>query len=280
MRKTIQLFSLAVVCFSLHALYAQDEKAAESGDKASSLKTEAEKVSYALGLQIGNSLKRLQEQLTDAGLDKVDVDKFVLGLKACLSDEPAAMTEEEAQKVRNDFFANMRKAAEAKRKAEGEKAQKAGKEFLEANKGKEGVVTTKSGLQYQVLKEGTGKKPLKTDRVEVHYKGTLIDGSEFDSSYSRNKPATFRVTGVIKGWQEGLTLMTVGSKFKFFIPSDLAYGSRGSGAKIPPHSVLIFEVELLNIEKGAPKPPTRTPTLRKNPGTTGGSYGPPPPSKK
>ena len=124
-----------------------------------------------------------------------------------------------------------------------------GKKFLEANKAKEGVKSTESGLQYEVLKAGTGKTPVETDTVEVHYRGTLLDGTEFDSSYKNNAPVSFPLNGVIKGWTEGLQLMKEGAKYKFYIPSDLAYGAKGAGQRIPPHASLIFEVELLKVKQ-------------------------------
>ena len=144
--------------------------------------------------------------------------------------------------------------AEAKRKAEGEKNKKAGEDFLAANKSKEGVITLPSGLQYKILKTGTGAVPKLTDLVSVNYKGTLIDGTEFDSSYTRGEPATLGVRGVVKGWTEALQLMTVGSQWQLFIPAALAYGERGSPPKIGPNSALVFEVDLLDI-KQPPTPP-------------------------
>jgi FKBP-type peptidyl-prolyl cis-trans isomerase len=147
-----------------------------------------------------------------------------------------------------NYSTEIRKKSEEKRKEDGEKAKVVGEAFLVANKAKEGVKVTASGLQYKVLKAAEGAKAKGDDVVEVHYRGTLVDGTEFDSSYTRGQPASFGLSRVIKGWTEGLQLMTVGSKYQFVIPSDLAYGQNGSPPKIPPHSTLIFEVDLLNVK--------------------------------
>jgi len=158
------------------------------------------------------------------------------------------MTEAEAQAVLTQLQADMRKKQEEKAQQAGEANQKEGEAFLAANKSKPGVVTLPSGLQYKILKEGTGPKPTATDSVVCNYQGTLINGTEFDNSYKRGEPATFPVNGVIKGWTEALQLMPVGSKWQLFVPADLAYGPRGAGADIGPNSTLIFEVELLSIK--------------------------------
>jgi FKBP-type peptidyl-prolyl cis-trans isomerase len=157
------------------------------------------------------------------------------------------LTAEDAGKVKQDFFKKQAAKRAADQKAAAQKNIAAGKAFLAENAKKAGVTTTASGLQYEVLTPGTGDKPAATDKVTVNYKGMLIDGTEFDSSYKRGKPVTFPLNGVIKGWTEGVQLMSVGSKFKFVLPADLAYGERGAGAKIGPNSVLVFEVELLGI---------------------------------
>ena len=148
-----------------------------------------------------------------------------------------------------EFQKQQKAKMEETNKVDAEKNKKAGEEFLAANKVKEGIVTTESGLQYRVINEGSGPKPTETDNVTVHYKGTLIDGEEFDSSYKRNQPATFPVNGVIKGWTEALQLMSKGSKWELFIPSEIAYGPNGAGGAIGPNEVLIFEVELIDINK-------------------------------
>ena len=205
------------------------------------LKTQKDKLSYAIGMNIGAGMKK----------DGLDIDPAILsqGLKDTLAGGKALMTEAEAQTVMTEFRAAMmkKKQEEALHLSDANKQQ--GQEFLAANKSKQGVVTLPSGLQYKILKEGTGPKPAATDTVTVNYRGTLINGTEFDSSYARNEPATFGVNQVIKGWTEALQLMPVGSKWQLFIPSELAYGERSPGAEIGPNSTLIFDVELLSIKE-------------------------------
>ncbi len=191
------------------------------------------------------------------GKQSVPVDPAILarGLKDGLAGGKTLLTDDEAQaalkavqdEVRAKQQAKMQEAQEATKKV-AEANKKEGETFLTENKGKDGVVTLASGLQYKILKEGTGPKPTASDSVSCNYQGTLINGKEFDSSYKRGQPATFPVSGVIKGWTEALQLMPVGSKWQLFIPSDLAYGDRGAGADIGPGDTLIFEVELLSIE--------------------------------
>lgn len=211
------------------------------------LDDDKKKFSYVVGFQIGQSMKR-------DNLD-IDPDAVALAVKDVLADKEPRLSREDMQAA---IKANNEKAQKQRAEAQ-EKNKKLATEFLEKNKSKDGIKVTDSGLQYEVVSEGKGKKPLTSDTVVVHYKGTLIDGTEFDSSYSRNQPATFPLGGVIKGWQEGLQLMTVGSKYKLYIPPELAYGERGAGHKIPPNSALIFEVELKEIKDPAkpaeaPKP--------------------------
>jgi FKBP-type peptidyl-prolyl cis-trans isomerase FklB len=205
------------------------------------LKTQKDKLSYAIGMNIGAGMKK----------DGLDIDPNVLsqGLKDALAGTKPLMTEAEAQTVMTEFRTEMMKKKQEEAQRVGDTNKQAGQQFLAANKTKEGVVTTPSGLQYKILKEGTGPKPTATDSVTVNYRGTLINGTEFDSSYKRNEPATFGVNQVIKGWTEALQLMPVGSKWQLFIPSDLAYGERSPGAEIGPNSTLIFDVELLSINK-------------------------------
>lgn len=207
----------------------KEEKALKEG-----LKTSSGRLSYALGLEIGASLKRLQTE--------IDLAVFARGVEDSLKGRETFLTPQEAAKVREEFMKKMQNEFAGK-------SQKGGKAFLAENKKKEGVVTTASGLQYMVLSEGNGPKPKATDRVSVHYRGTLVNGTEFDSSYKRGQPATFAVNGVIPGWTEALQIMKVGSKYRLFIPSNLAYGERGTGQQIGPNATLIFEVELLAIEK-------------------------------
>lgn len=203
--------------------------------KKTKMKTELDTVSYSLGVNIA---KNIQSQ----GVDELNTSMIAKAMDDVLAKNELAISEEDAGKVLNDFFT---KAQQAKT----ERDKKAGNDFLEANKSKDGVVVLPSGLQYKILKEGTGVKPTLTDKVTTHYHGTTIDGKVFDSSVERGQPASFPVNGVIKGWTEALQLMPVGSKWKLFIPSDLAYGARGAGADIPPHSALVFEVELLSIDQ-------------------------------
>lgn len=192
-----------------------------------------DKFSYGLGMGIGQNLLSM-------GVKEIDIEDFVKGIKDVLSGEKTAITHAEAQQVVNERFRQLAEEAYAKVKEEGEA-------FLAANKAKEGVVTLPSGLQYQVITEGTGKKPATTDRVQCHYEGTLIDGTVFDSSIRRGEPAVFGVNQVIKGWVEALQLMQEGAKWRLFIPQDMAYGANGAGEMIPPYSALIFEVELIKV---------------------------------
>ena len=210
------------------------------------LPTDKDKTSYAIGLNVGKGLHR----------DGIDVDPNVIlqGLKDGLSGGQAKMTDEQAQAVIMQLQNQMRQKAETQRAQAEQTNKKEGDEFLAANKTKPGVVALPSGLQYKVLKEGTGPKPAATDSVKCNYRGTFINGTEFDSSDKHGGPATFPVNRVIKGWTEALQLMPVGSKWQLFVPSDLAYGARGAGADIGPNETLIFEVELLSIEKPEQKP--------------------------
>lgn len=192
-----------------------------------------DKVSYALGLSIGNNFQ-------NTGIKELQIDDFVKGLSDVLNGQNPAITYDEAKEVINTFFIKLQKE-----KLEINK--KAGEEFLSINKGRAGVVELPSGLQYQVLKQGNGAKPKATDKVKCHYHGTLINGTVFDSSVERGQPAVFGVNQVIPGWVEALQLMPVGSKWRLFIPSNLAYGEHGAGEMIEPNSTLIFDVELLDI---------------------------------
>lgn len=211
------------------------------------LDTREAKISYSIGVNIGNDIKRSFER------QGVEVTPAILakGIKDALSDSEKLMSDEEMMQLLTAFQQEMREkmAAQSAKKNESSDANKAaGEAFLAKNRSREGVVSLPSGLQYEVIQAGTGKSPSATDTVEVHYKGTLIDGKEFDSSYKRGQPATFPVNGVIKGWTEALQLMKEGAKWKLYIPSDLAYGSRGAGSDIGPNSTLVFEVELLQVK--------------------------------
>lgn len=192
-----------------------------------------DKFSYGLGMGIGQNLLSM-------GVKNISIEDFVKGINDVLAGEKTALTHAEAQKVVNERFQQLAEEAYAKVKEEGEA-------FLAANKDKEGVVTLPSGLQYEIITEGTGKKPSATDRVECHYEGTLIDGTVFDSSIRRGEPAVFGVNQVIRGWVEALQLMPEGSKWRLYIPQDMAYGANGAGEMIPPYSALVFEVELIKV---------------------------------
>ena len=206
-----------------------DDSKRDKGQKNVTLKTLKQKVSYGIGLSIGRNLKR-------DGLD-VAPQLLVQGISDSLAGKEPLLTDDDFQDAWNAYQEELTETKE-----------KQGQVFLAANGKKKGVVTTKSGLQYKIIKPGTGKMPKPTDSVSTHYHGTLLDGTVFDSSVDRKQPATFGVNQVISGWTEALQLMKVGAKWRLFIPSDLAYGARGSGNKIGPHTVLIFEIELLAIE--------------------------------
>jgi FKBP-type peptidyl-prolyl cis-trans isomerase FklB len=218
------------------------------------LKTDKDKLSYAIGLNVGKNLHR----------DTIDIDPAILlrGLKDALANGKTLMTDDEVKATMIALQTELRKKQAEQAQIAGDKNKADGEAFLAANKTKEGVVALPSGLQYKILTEGTGPKPTATDTVVCNYKGTLLNNTEFDSSYKRGQPATFPVNGVIKGWTEALQLMPVGSKWQLFIPSDLAYGPRGPSAEIGPNSTLVFEVELLSIQakpEAAPAPATPAP---------------------
>jgi FKBP-type peptidyl-prolyl cis-trans isomerase FkpA len=203
------------------------------------------KISTMVGMDIGRGLAQIK--------DDIDIKVVEQALEQTLKGEKTSLTQEEALQVRQAYMQQMQAKRVAEQKAAAEKNKSEGSAFLAKNKSKSGVKTTASGLQYEVEKEGTGPKPKATDTVKVNYLGTKIDGTKFDSSYDRGQPATFPLNGVIKGWSEGLQLMPVGSKYKLFVPSDLAYGENGPG-QIGPNATLVFEVELLGIENPAAKP--------------------------
>ena len=208
------------------------------------LKTQKEKFSYALGMNTG---KRMGESLKKQSVP-FDPAILVRGMKDGMAGGKTLLTDDEAQAVLNEMRTELSKKQQEKTQQEEAANKKDGEAFLAANKGKEGVVTLPSGLQYKILTAGTGPKPTTSDSVVCNYKGTLLNGTEFDSSYKRGEPATFPVTGVIKGWTEALQLMPVGSKWQLFVPSDLAYGERSPSPEIGPDSTLVFEVELLSIQ--------------------------------
>lgn len=200
-----------------------------------------DKLSYALGLGIGH-------QLLQMNAEGLNIDDFAQAIKDVMIGGELKMKDAEAQQIVQQFFAEQEAIQQAANAEKGKAAKTEGEQFLAENAKKEGVKTTASGLQYQVLREGNGKQPKATDQVECHYEGTLIDGTKFDSSYDRGQTATFPLNQVIAGWTEGLQLMHEGAKYRFFIPYQLAYGERGAGASIPPYAALIFDVELVAVK--------------------------------
>jgi len=214
---------------------------AQAQNEKTELKDQKQKVSYGIGYNLGQNLMR----------DNLDLDAQVLakGIMDAMTKQKPQMTEDEIRSTLLAFQQQLQKDAQAKMQKAAQANVAKGKKFLADNAKKEGVKTTKSGLQYKVIKSGSGKTPKLDDRVTTHYRGTLIDGTEFDSSYKRNQPATFPVNGVIGGWTEALQLMKVGAKWMLYVPADLAYGDQGAGNVIEPGSTLIFEVELLEIQE-------------------------------
>jgi FKBP-type peptidyl-prolyl cis-trans isomerase FklB len=205
------------------------------------LKTQKDKVSYAIGLNIGKSFRK----------DSVDVNSliFARGVKDAITGAKPLLTDEELKTALTELQAELKKHQDDASRVAGETNQKAGETFLAENKTKDGVVALPSGLQYKIITAGAGPKPAETDSVVCNYRGTLLDGTEFDSSFKRGQPATFPVNGVIKGWTEALQLMPVGSKWQIFVPAELAYGARGAGGEIGPNATLVFEVELISIQE-------------------------------
>lgn len=234
MKKSILLIAFALFfCVTLVSC--------SSKQSISELKTQSQKVSYALGQDMGAYLKQMGITVEKAALFQGLQDTLWGGGKSL-------MTAEEVLKVKQEFFKTMQEAQMAKAKVAGEANIKEGAAFLEKNKKEKGVITTATGLQYTILKEGAGPKPKASDMVTVHYRGTFIDGKEFDNSYKRGQPATFPLTNVIPGWTEGLQLMRAGAKAKLFVPANLGYGERGNGQNVEPNKTLIFEVELISIQ--------------------------------
>jgi len=227
---------LALVAFAPVGLFA-----AEDANTVKSLDTEVSKLSYAFGMDIGKSLQNMGEE--------IDLNALIQAMKDIMTGNDLLLTHEDALEIQRTFIARKQAEMADQAKIAAEENKQKGDAFLKSNAAADMVVTTDSGLQYIVLKEGDGPSPSATDTVKVHYSGTLLDGTIFDSSYTRGQPATFQANQVIPGWQEGLQLMKTGAKFKFFIPSSLAYGERGAGQKISPNATLIFEVELLEVVK-------------------------------
>ena len=256
--KRIRITLVALLVCSAFASYAEDAKPSPSPSAnpatTSTFKDEKDKVSYSLGVDIGRTLQKFQLDLNEAALSQ--------GIADVLDSKPMAMTDQELQTTLQAFQQKMmqkQQEAVSKKQEEmkgvAEKNEADGKKFLDDNAKKPGVKTTASGLQYKVIKEGSGDKPKDTDVVETNYRGTTIDGKEFDSSAKHGSTASFPVNGVIKGWSEALKLMPVGAKWELYVPADLAYGAEGYGDDIAPGSTLVFEVELLNIKKNAASTP-------------------------
>ena len=199
-----------------------------------------DKVSHALGIGIGR-------QLSQMGAADLNIDDFAQAIKDVIAGD-LKLGDAEAQQIVQEFFAKQEEKQKAEAAEKGKAAKQDGEKFLAENGKQDGVITTASGLQYQVLREGNGQSPKATDTVECHYEGTLIDGTKFDSSYDRGQTATFPLNQVIAGWTEGLQLMKEGGKYRFFIPYELGYGERGAGASIPPFSTLVFDVELVSVK--------------------------------
>lgn len=214
-----------------------------SADKAATpppeLKTFQEKLSYVLGREVGQGISESPS--------KIDLNLFMRGIQDTIGNRKSLVSPQEEEQVKAEFGAQMRESQSKKMAALADQNAKAEESFLAKNKSQQGVVTTVSGLQYQVLKDGAGAGIKSTDRIKVHYRGSLIDGTEFDSSYARNQPAVFDVAGVIPGWTEGLQLMKFGGQYRLWVPSKLAYGERGAGRAIGPNSLLIFDVEPIEI---------------------------------
>jgi FKBP-type peptidyl-prolyl cis-trans isomerase len=210
-----------------------------TGSGSATLDTDAQKASYGIGMDMGRNLAPAK--------DHIDMQAFRRGLDDAMAGRDPALGQEEIQTAMQTFGREVMQAQQAARAAEGETNQREGEAYLAENGAKEGVITTESGLQYEVLTQGDGAVPTASDRVSIHYRGTTIDGQQFDSSYDRGAPAEFQVGGVVAGFGEVLQLMPVGSKYRVVIPSDLGYGPQGSGEAIGPNATLIFEIELLGI---------------------------------
>jgi len=258
-KKRIFVLMLVLGCLLVISLYAANESSKESDEEKAAapvvekvvavqpekqkeplFETEMDKVSYAIGAQLGQNFKRQKIEIR--------IESLIRGLRDATAGKELALTEEQMKQIMTSFSQRMMAKRKELQKADAAKNLAAGKAFLAANGKKEGVKVLPSGLQYKILKEGTGRSPTAEDKVKTHYRGTLLDGTEFDSSYKRNKPAEFAVKAVIKGWTEALQLMKEGATWELYIPPDLAYGARGN-RNIPGNSTLIFQVELIEIVK-------------------------------
>lgn len=238
MNLTHRILAVALVATLATACSKKDDASAD----ASGLDTEPKKFGYAIGVDIGKSLTPVK--------DEVDIAALVEGLEETIAGKEPRLDDEAREKIKSEVTRKLQQKQMEERTAKAAAALAAGEKFLADNGKREGVKTTASGLQYEIVKAGEGAQPKATDKVTVHYKGMLIDGTEFDSSYSRGQPVTFPLGNVIPGWTEGLQLLKAGGQAKLYIPAALAYGERGAGAKIGPNETLIFEVELISVEKG------------------------------
>jgi FKBP-type peptidyl-prolyl cis-trans isomerase len=242
MNKTFRFTAIALAAAMLAACQPKQDDAASA---SAALESDAQKFGYAIGVDLGKSLQPVKQD--------VDIAALKAGIDDAFSDATPKLDDAAREAIKQTVAQKMQERQKAEREAQSAKSKEAGDAFLAENGKKEGVKTTASGLQYEVMTEGKGERPTAESRVTVHYKGTLINGEEFDSSYSRGQPVTFPLANVIPGWTEGVQLMTPGSKYKFVIPAALAYGERGAGVKIGPNETLIFEVELISIEKDEAK---------------------------
>jgi FKBP-type peptidyl-prolyl cis-trans isomerase len=240
-RIQVKCLPMMAVCLGLLLSFCSPQEKAELKEQPVELKDEKAKESYSVGYQFGQNLKKMQTDL--------DAEVLSAGMQDALKGEESRLSDEEMRASLTNLREKSMAAMQASLKEQAEKNIAEGEKFLAENKTKEGVKTTESGLQYKVIEEGEGSSPGAGDTVTVHYRGTLIDGTEFDSSYERGQPATFPLTGVIPGWTEALQMMKTGAKWELYIPSDLAYGERGAGNRIPPNSTLIFVVELLSVNE-------------------------------